>query len=252
MRWLVREPAVCAHAVLAGNDAVLFSRRAVGDGRFELVLQNADGSQRTLSLPDASLVYPLMAPDLRHATCLAVDHAGAIALLLIDLAAGHGQTLGRIVRRDDLASSGSLAGAAQIVAASQSAVHGLAGRDAFAQPPAQADAPTEPLLGPIVYHPAMRRCVAIDASRRRLVVLAPQSVAAVDAGDGRALCSTPKGLVLWTPGPQPGRGTATRVLSEDYLPRRTASTSRPFVLLAPSPSSATTLRAFGLAPASPP
>lgn len=246
--WLVRDRAVSAHAVFAAAGSVLYSRRAIGEDRFDLVWQARDGERRTLSMPDASLVYPLMAPDLRHATCLALDDRGAIALLLIDLSTGGNGAIGRVVRRFDLASSGGMEGASQIIAASQNAVHGLSASDALGN---SGRGPTEPLLGPIFFHPAMDRCAAIDASRRRLVALAPESVAAVDAGDGRALCSTPDGLVLWTPGPQAGRGTVTRVLSEDYLPRRTASNDRPFVLMAPTRRSPTTLRIFGMAPAAP-
>ena len=246
VRWLVRERAVSAHAVFAEGGGLLYCRRPIDSERFGLVLRSRDGQRRTLSLPDASLVFPLMAPDLRHATCLAVADSGAISLLLIDLSLGSDDALGRVVRRFDLASSGGIDGASQIVAASQSAVHGLAQRDALSE---TGPSPSEPLLGPIFFHPAMDRCAAIDAARRSLVALAPKSVAAVDAGDGRALCSTPDGLVLWTPGPQAGRGTSTRVLSEDYLPRRTASGERPFVLLAPTRRSPTDLRLFGMAPA---
>lgn len=253
IRWLVRNEAVCAHAVFADAGAILYSKRAGPGSRFALVHRQRDGKERALSLPDADLVFPLVAPDRRHATCLAVGDDGAITLLLIDLTTGGtgtpGNELGAIVRRFDLASSGGVEGAAQIVAASQSAVSGLSQRDALA---GGATPPTESALGPILFHPGMDRCAAIDASRRSLVALAPKSVAAVDAGDGRALCSTPEGLVLWTPGPQAGRGTATRVLSEDYLPRRTASGERPFVLLAPTRRSATSLMAFGMAPTAAP
>lgn len=247
IRWLVRGRAVSAHAVLAENNGLLYCRRPANDpgARFVLVHRDGAGLERTLEMPDAHLVYPLLAPDMRHATCLAVDDNGAISMLLIDLSTASMGSLGRVVRRYDLASAGGLQGAAQIVAASQSAVHGLSQRDAMA-----AAATTDPMpsLGPIVFHPAMDRAVAIDASRRAQVALAPNSVAAVDAGDGRALCSTPDGLVLWTPGPQAGRGTATRVLSEDYLPRRTANPDRPFVLFAPMRRSPTSLMVFGLAP----
>lgn len=246
--WLVRDRVIAAHAIFADGGALLYSRRKIGQDRFDLVLQARDGERRTLSMPDASLVYPLMAPDLRHATCLALGDRGAIALLLIDLSTGGNGALGRVVRRFDLTSSGGMEGAAQIVAASQSTVHGLSRSDALSE---TSPAATEPLLGPIFFHPAMDRCAAIDATRRRLVALAPESVAAVDAGDGRALCSTPDGLVLWTPGPQAGRGTVTRVLSEDYLPRRAASNDRPFVLFAPTRRSPTTLRIFGMAPVAP-
>lgn len=248
VRWIVRDQSIAAHAVFADAGAVLYCRRANGEDRFELVWQARDGERRTLAMPDASLVYPLMAPDLRHATCLAVDDDGAIALLLIDLSTGGNGSVGRVVRRYDLTSSGGMEGASQIVAASQSAVHGLSERDALTE---AGPAPTEPLLGPIFFHPGMDRCAAIDASRRTLVALAPKSVAAVDAGDGRALCSTPDGLVLWTPGPQAGRGTATRVLSEDYVPRRTANPARSFVLLAPMRRSPTDLMVFGMSPAPP-
>lgn len=253
IRWLVRSDSVAAHAVFADAGAILYSRRAVGGSRFSLVWRGRDGEERTLAMPDADVVFPLVAPDQRHATCMAVDDSGAITLLLIDLTTGGGATpgneLGSIVRRFDLASSGGIEGAAQIVAASQSAVHGLSQSDALA---GATNPPTESALGPIFFHPAMDRCAAIDASRRTLVALAPKSVAAVDAGDGRALCSTPDGLVLWTPGPQAGRGTATRVLSEDYLPRRTASGERPFILLAPMRRTATSLMVFGMAPTTAP
>lgn len=249
IRWLVRDGSVAAHAVFTGNDGLLYSRRSVGGKRFALVLLDHDGDTHTLSLPDADLVFPLLAPDKRHATCLAVDDAGAIDLLLIDLATASGGDLGRVVRRWRLAASGGIVGASQIVAASQSAVRGVSQADAMQE---MAASPTEASLGPIVFHPAMDRCAAVDASRRTLVALAPKSVAAVDAGDGRAICSTPDGLVLWTPGPQAGRGTATRVLSEDYLPRRTASLERPFVLFAPMRRSATGLMVFGMAPAGAP
>jgi len=249
IRWLVRTEHVAAHAVFADAGAILYSKRAGPGSRFTLAHRDRSGTERALSMPDADLVFPLVAPDRRHATCLAVDDDGAITLLLIDLTTGGGTTpgndLGAIVRRFDLASSGGIDGAAQIVAASQSAVSGLSASDALV---GVATTPTESALGPILFHPAMDRCAAIDASRRSLVALAPKSVAAVDAGDGRALCSTPDGLVLWTPGPQAGRGTSTRVLSEDYLPRRTASADRPFVLLAPTRRSATSLMAFGMAP----
>lgn len=246
IRWLVRDRAVASHAVFAEAGALLYSERAIGGSRWSLVLRQPDGAERRLSLPDASLVYPLMAPDLRHATCMAVDDSGAISWLLIDLSAGVGDAVGRVVRRFDLASTGGMVGASQIVAASQSALHGLDRADAMN---ASQGTDLMPPLGPIIFHPAMDRCVALDAPRRTLVALAPGSVAAVDAGDGRVLCSTPQGLVLWTPGPQVGRGTTTRVLSEDYLPRRTASADRPFVLFAPMRRSATDLMVFGLAPA---
>lgn len=245
IRWLVRDGSVSAHAVFAGGGAILFSRRSVGESRFSLALLERDGQGRELSLPDADLVFPLLAPDERHATCLAVDDDGAIDLLLIDLTAGLEGDLGRVVRRWRLAASGGIVGASQIVAASQSAVSGVSTTDAMRE---VAPSPTEASLGPIVFHPAMDRCAAVDASRRSLVALAPESVAAVDAGDGRAICSTPDGLVLWTPGPEAGRGTATRVLSEDYLPRRTADAKRPFVLFAPMRRSATGLMVFGMAP----
>lgn len=249
IRWLVRTDAVAAHAVFADAGAILYAKRTGPGSRSTLVHRQRDGTERTLVLPDADLVFPLVAPDRRHATCLAVGDGGTITLLLIDLTTGGGTTpgneIGAIVRRFDLASSGGIDGAAQIVAASQSAVHGLSASDALSGTTAT---PTESALGPIFFHPGMDRCAAIDASRRTLVALAPKSVAAVDAGDGRALCSTPDGLVLWTPGPQAGRGTETRVLSEDYLPRRTASAERPFVLLAPTRRSATSLMAFGMAP----
>ena len=253
IRWLVRGKTVAAHAVFADAGAILYSQRSGRGSRFTLVHRGRDGQERALALPDADLVFPLVAPDQRHATCLAVGDDGAITLLLIDLTTGGGTApgneLGAIVRRFDLASSGGIDGAAQIVAASQSAVHGLSGSDALSGTSAT---PTESALGPIFFHPGMDRCAAIDASRRTLVALAPKSVAAVNAGDGRALCSTPDGLVLWTPGPQAGRGTETRVLSEDYLPRRTASVERPFVLLAPTRRSATSLMAFGMAPTAAP
>ncbi len=253
IRWLVRSKSVAAHAVFADTGAILYSRRAIGDSRFSLVWRDRDGEERALSMPDADAVFPLLAPDRRHATCLAVDDNGAITLLLIDLTTGGGATpgneLGSIVRRFDLASSGGLEGAAQIVAASQSAVHGIAPTDALS---GAAPTPTEASLGPMFFHPGMDRLAAIDAARRAMVALAPKSVAAVDAGDGRALCSTPDGLVLWTPGPQAGRGTATRVLSEDYLPRRTASIERPFILFAPMRRSATSLMVFGMTPTAAP
>lgn len=249
IRWLVRDGSVSAHAVFAGKGGILFSRRSVGESRFSLALLERDGEGRELSLPDADLVFPLLAPDERHATCLAVDDAGAIDLLLIDLTSGVGSDLGRVVRRWRLAASGGIVGASQIVAASQSAVSGVSTTDAMRE---VAPSPTGASLGPIVFHPAMDRCAAVDASRRSLVALAPESVAAVDAGDGRAICSTPDGLVLWTPGPEAGRGTATRVLSEDYLPRRTANSERPFVLFAPMRRSATGLMVFGMAPAGAP
>lgn len=256
IRWLVRGTSVAAHAVFADAGAILYSKRTGPGSRFALVHRERDGNERTLVLPDADVVFPLVAPDQRHATCLAVDDNGAITLLLIDLTTGGGTTpgnsLGSIVRRFDLASSGGIEGAAQIVAASQSAVSGLSQSDALSGTPTTAATPTASALGPIFFHPAMDRCAAIDASRRTLVALAPKSVAAVDAGDGRALCSTPDGLVLWTPGPQAGRGTATRVLSEDYLPRRTASGDRPFILLAPMRRTATSLMVFGMAPTSTP
>jgi hypothetical protein len=249
VRWLVRDRSVAAHAVFADAGALLYSRRAVGGARFSLVWRDGEGEERALSMPDVDLVFPLLAPDRRHATCLAVADNGTIALLLIDLSTGYGSgaggSIGRVVRRFELASSGGIGGAAQIVAASQSAVRGAAMGDALS---GGASEPTEASLGPIVFHPAMDRCAAVDTSRRTLVALAPKSVAAVDAGDGRALCSTPEGLVLWTPGPQAGRGTATRVLSEDYLPRRTASAARPFILLAPTRRSPTSMRLFGMAP----
>lgn len=253
IRWLVRGRAVAAHAVLADHGGLLYSRRPAGDasGRFTLVHRDGAGIERTLDLPGQHLVYPLLAPDRRHATCLAVedrpDGRGAIALLLIDLSTASMDSLGRVVRRFDLAGTGGLEGASQIVAASQSAVAGLTPSDAIRAGGAGASDPM-PSLGPFVFHPGMDRVAAIDASRRTLVALAPNSVAAVDAGDGRALCSTPEGLVLWTPGPQAGRGTATRVLSEDYLPRRTASPNRPFVLFAPVRRSPTSLMVFGLSP----
>ncbi|MEQ9094835.1 MAG: hypothetical protein RIE32_01075 [Phycisphaerales bacterium] len=249
VRWLVRDDSVSAHAVFAGNGALLYCRRGAGEQRFSLVWRGRDGERRRLSLPDADLVFPLLAPDQRYATCLAVRDGGAIDILLIDLTTRSGGDVGRVVRRWELAASGGIPGAAQIVAASQSAVQGLSASDALDD---SAVAPTEASLGPIFFHPAMDRCAAVDTSRRSLVAMAPKSVAAVDAGDGRALCSTPDGLVLWTPGPQAGRGTATRVLSEDYLPRRTASVARPFVLFAPMRRSATDLMVFGMAPASAP
>ena len=249
LRWLVRDQSVAAHAVFGSSGSLLYSRRPIGGDQFELVLRDRDGQERALTLPDASLVYPLMAPDLRHATCLAIRPSGAISLLLFDLSTGTGESLGRVVRRFDLAGSGGMAGAAQIVAASQSAVPGVGPADAMA---AARGSDTAPPLGPIFFHPAMDRCAAVDATRRTLVALAPRSVAAVDAGDGRALCSTPEGLVLWTPGPQAGRGTSTRVLSEDYLPRRTATSARAFVLFAPMRRSATDLSVFGMVPAEAP
>jgi hypothetical protein len=257
VRWLVRNDAVCAHAVFADAGAILYSRRTGPGARFALVHRERDGAERSLTMPDADLVFPLVAPDRRHATCLAVDDSGAITLLLIDLTTGGtgtpGNELGAIVRRFDLASSGGIEGAAQIVAASQSAVSGLSQSDALA---GATTTPTESALGPILFHPGMDRLAAIDARRRSLIALAPKSVAAVDAGDGRALCSTPDGLVLWTPGGLSGmgagRGTATRVLSEDYLPRRTASSERPFILLAPTRRSATSLMVFGMAPTASP
>ncbi len=249
VRWIVQDQSVSAHAVFGPSDGLLYSRRRVGESRFELVLRDRDNQERTISLPDASLVYPLMAPDLEHATCLAVRPSGAISLLLIDLTASSGDSLGRVLRRFDLAASGGMAGAAQIVAASQSAILGVGTGDAMSS---SRGLDTAPPLGPIFFHPAMDRCAAVDTARRTLVALAPKSVAAVDAGDGRALCSTPEGLVLWTPGPQAGRGTATRVLSEDYLPRRTASTDRAFVLFAPVRRSATELSVFGMVPAEAP
>lgn len=247
IRWLVRDGTVSAHAVLAEGGAMLYSRRSKAGSRFTLVHRTSDGNQRTLAMPDADLVFPLVAPDRRHVTCLAVSDSGAIDLLLIDLSTATGADLGRVVRRWDLASSGGIVGASQIVAASQSSVRGVSQADAVSD---VAATPTQASLGPIIFHPSMDRCAAVDASRRTLVALAPKSVAAVDAGDGRAICSTPNGLVLWTPGPQAGRGTATRVLSEDYLPRRTASMERPFVLFAPMRRSATDLMVFGMAPAS--
>lgn len=248
VRWRVRDAGVAAHAVFGPAGAILYCRRPIDGDRFELVRLGPDGTTTTLALPDASLVFPLMAPGQRYATCLAISDSSAISMLLIDLSMDQGGTLGRVVRRFDLATSGGMVGAAQIVAASQSAVQGVGRADAMG---ASMGSDAVPALGPIVFHPAMDRCVAIDASRRALVPLAPKSVAAVDAGDGRALCSTPDGLVLWTPGPQPGRGTTTRVLSEDYLPRRTASAGRPFVLFAPVRRSATDLQVFGMAPAAP-
>lgn len=248
--WLVRGRAVAAHAVLGPAGGLLYARRPANDAlaRFSLVHRDPAGVERVLELPDAHLVYPLLAPDQRHATCLAVADSGAIALLLIDLSTASMGTPGRVVRRYDLASAGGLEGAAQIVAASQSAVAGLSAADALATGSPLPTSDPMPGLGPFFFHPAMDRMAAIDAHRRTLVALAPGSVAAADAGDGRALCSTPDGLVLWTPGPQAGRGTATRVLSEDYLPRRTASTDRPFVLLAPARRSPTSLTAYGLVP----
>src|SRR5690606_12624916 len=108
VRWLVRTEAVCAHAVFADAGAILYSRRAGPGSRFTLVHRERDGQERTLVLPDADLVFPLVAPDRRHATCLAVGDDGAITLLLIDLTTGGGTTpgneLGAIVRRFDLAS----------------------------------------------------------------------------------------------------------------------------------------------------
>ncbi|MEO1007991.1 MAG: hypothetical protein AAFX79_05460 [Planctomycetota bacterium] len=229
--WIERGPAVHAHAVLGPAGSVLYGERPVGDGRFELVRRDRDGTKRALRLPGADLVYPLMAPDGRHATCLAV-RPDSIQIVLIDLSASSDRSLGRIVRRFDLSGRGSLAGAEQIVAASAS---GASAGEA---------------LGPMVFHPATKRVVAVNAARRTLVSLAPNGVAAVGAGGGRALCATPDGLVLWTPTGQ-NAGRASRVLAEDYIPRRTASVDRPYVLLSPLPTSPTDFRVFAMKPATP-
>jgi len=233
VRWLVRGPAVAAHAVFGPAGSLLYSRRPVGGGRFELVRLDGGGRERTLSLPGADVVYPLLAPGGRYATALASSERG-LRLVLIDLRAAGERRAGQIVRRFPLAGVGSLEGAAQVVAASQSASPGTP----------QAN------LGPIVYHPAMRRCVAVDVQRRTLLPLASGSVAAADAGAGRALCATPDGLVLWAS--RDGREGTSRVLADDYLPRRTGLVDRPFVLFTPVAGASTELRVFGLSTPGPP
>jgi hypothetical protein len=247
--WLAQGAEVSAHAVLADDGAIAYTRRAVGgDDRSELVVRDAQGGVRTWSLPGASCAFPLFTDSGRVVCTLLLSPAGLeIAAIRVGHADGtRAMTLGAPLSRRVLASTGNMTTAYQAVAGASAAP--IAG--AHGAPPGE-----EPLL---LFHPGLARIAAFWWRDGTILPLAEGSIAGVYSNlvePPGCFLTTPDGLVfapLPGSGPDPNPRPVARLMEVVYVPRGTRDADRPLVLIGPaSKRDPTRLTVVGFTPLPP-
>lgn len=181
--WLTRDRDVHAHATLTRDGAVLWSHRAFGEPRFELLLKGKSGQTAVFSDPNLSLMFPTIGDDPNLVFVFAMTEKGGMEWLAIRIATAGQAAFGSIVTRRLVSNQADAALAFQMVAASQT-------------PPV---APATPPVGLTFYNPSLGRMVEWDTRSGQLSVLPEKSVAAVRVpglAQGGYFVTTEKGLVF--------------------------------------------------------
>ncbi len=239
IEWLVQSPDVCAHAVLGPEGSLLYTRRAVGSPGAALVMRLAGGKERQLAHEGVSYAMPVWTgdPALVHAAQMSSDGTAIVAVRAIRAGPAQAMSgLGAIVARRIISGASEPVVGYQALSPVQSAARVATASTAAGAAPGG--------MAPLAfYHPAMERMVVLDPLSAGLTPLAPQSIGAVAAGDGRGyFCTTPRGLAYWAlpsaleawsnqraePDPE------ARVLAEPWVPRATSDAERPIILIGPA------------------
>lgn len=242
--WLVQGGHVNAHAVLTPTGGLLFTRRAVGADRAELVLRRPDGSEASRTDPTGSYAMPMSTSDPSVAYALVRSRAGLDleAIRLPDPGDGPPRFGASLVRRA-LSPTSDAALAYQVAAPLQG------------MPLSRTPHSDDPL---VIYHPKLGRMAAFDAAGGSFALLPPGSIAAARwATNGRNgyLCTTPAGVVYAgvsseSAAASPRRTPDARVIAEPMIPRVTTDPDCPVLLLGPSPQDPRRLQVMLLRPAS--
>jgi hypothetical protein len=243
LEWLIQGNTVNAHAILTSRGDLVYTRRAIGNARTELVLLTARGESTRPS--EGAYLFPLCTTekDLVYAFHLTETGLNVEAIRIVEDPPGSGTfRLGRTFAQALVGKPGDAALAYQITAPIQNAI--VTGRE---HDDPSASLPTHPLL---FYHPDFARMVVFDTQSSfnnqpgQYTLLAPKSIAAVRWCEAPGyLCTSPEGL-MFTPEParnETKRRPDIRLDSTAYVARATAEKSRPVILLGPSAKDATKL-----------
>jgi hypothetical protein len=239
LEWIIQGNTVNSHAVFTIRGDLLYTRRAIGGPRTELVLLTARGESVRTS--EGSYLFPITTTekDLVYAFNLSESGLQVEAIRLVDDPPGSGTVrLGRTFATAFIGKPGDAALAYQVTAPLQSAI--VTGRE-------HEDLAAYPL---IFYHPDFARMVAFDTQSSfdnqpgSYTLLAPKSIAAIRWSEAAGyLCASPEGLMFT---PEPVRSDIKRrpdikLDSTPYVPRATADPKRPVILLGPSAKDPTKL-----------
>lgn len=240
LTWLVRTNDVNAHAALSPRGDLVFTRRAVGSARAELVLHRA-ADVRELTLADAggAYVFPTFADDPTVFAAFALLPGGMeVVLIRVPDGAERSGSL-TILGRHWLCASAALITAYQAISPLQTPLPLRARR---------ATDPASPISQPppgalAFFHPALGRMAVIDSQRSEVIPLLAGSFAAVPVLDGSSppqyLQSTHGGVALGPPGLPLSTTRAAAAVSVLPGPSIARATTKPdlFILVGPAPES---------------
>ncbi|MDX2131432.1 MAG: hypothetical protein SFY69_05215 [Planctomycetota bacterium] len=222
--WLAHDDRVSAHAVLAPDGALLFTRRDVGASRAVLVRRAPSGQERETAPADGTYVAPLAGNDPRTVFALRRVAQG----LAIDVLRARGDEFERTPVSRLLHTSDDPTLAHQVALSVPSA-----------STPAPGAAGADGAL--VILNPSRARMSLWDGASGSLETLAPGTIAAARSPDPNSpgyFCTTRDGLVfvskVGTAGPT---GAPVVVIDTPYVPRTVWSAPPQLVLFGPSKDS---------------